>query len=62
MSKEVTVELKLPKRFHENMRDTMKRNAWMGFDSVEDFMFDAIRRRVEDLHEMETFIGERRKK
>jgi len=48
---EKTVEVKMPQKFYENVCDTMKRNAWMGFESVEDFMFDAVRQRVEGLSE-----------
>ena len=50
---EKTIEVKMQKRFYENVRDTIRRNAWLCFESVEDFALDAVRRRVEDLRELE---------
>ena len=53
MSKEETVELKLDHRFLEDIRATLERNPWMGYESLEEFILDATRRRLEDVREWE---------
>ena len=53
MSKEETVELKLDHRFLEEIRATLKRNPSLGYESLEEFIVDAIRRKVEDVREWE---------
>ena len=53
MSQEETVELKVDKRFLDDIRATLERNPWMGYESLEEFILDAIRRRLEDVREWE---------
>ena len=53
MSQEETVELKVDKRFVDGIRATLQRNPSLGYESLEEFILDAIRRRLEDIREWE---------
>ena len=53
MSKEETVELKVDKRFLDDIRATLERNPSLGYESLEEFILDAIRRKLEDVREWE---------
>ena len=44
------VKLKLGEKMLESIRATLEENPWMGFESVEDFVEEAIRRYLEHLY------------
>jgi len=59
---EKIVELKVNTEFYENIEATLKKHSWLGYESVEEFIIEAIRKRVEQLRENEAFIRNRMKR
>jgi len=47
------VVLELPSAHYKLVSEVLKRNPWLGYDSVEEFLEEASRLRLEDLLKLE---------
>ena len=62
MSKQETVEVKFNQKFYESIQKLLEENPWLGFGSVEEFVEDAVKWRMEQLTYLEAKRREARKK